>query len=250
MAEAPARSGTKTVARGRPNVVSKSFRSAWNRRFHQPPSRDPIGEILSLIQLGPLLDRFMPWSGSSIAPSVAVRICNELELNARREILEFGPGLSTLVMASWAQHTTTPIHIVAVEENPDWCLELQRRLKSYSYATVDFLPSPLDPYREQTPLPVARWYRWKGLEVDDEIQLAIVDGPTAYEPQWACDRYPAIRVLQSRLAANSAILLDDTHRAGEAAVARAWQSELGESWRVHRDPASTWFVRGEAWNTR
>ncbi len=204
------------------------------------------------MKLSPLIDRFLPWTGSSISPAVALTICNELELNRRRSIVEFGPGLSTLIMAAWAEHTKTAINIIAVEEDAEWAGYLRERLQPFSYAHTEIIHRPLASYTEDSPLRVSRWYalRDNNLDLEEAIDLVLVDGPTAYRSEWAHDRYPAIHLVKDRMSERCAVLLDDTHRSGEAAIARTWRAELGGTWAVHEDTQCTWFVRGQAWNTR
>jgi predicted O-methyltransferase YrrM len=57
----------------------------------------------------------MPWPGSAIAPSALRTILNEIEINSRNIIVEFGCGISTLYIAKVLKNTEG--HITTIEND-------------------------------------------------------------------------------------------------------------------------------------
>lgn len=192
----------------------------------------------------------MSWTGSAISPLSAVRICNELHLNQRYGVVEFGPGISTLVMAAWAECEGVPIRVTGIEEDAAWLRLLERELKKYSVAEVELIHAPLVENDVQSRLPVSRWYNRESIALpDQQIDMVIVDGPTAYRREWQYDRYPALGFVRNLLKDDSTVMLDDTKRPGESAVRDAWVAELVKQWRTHSSGREIWFTRGKAWAT-
>ncbi|MCW3064342.1 MAG: Methyltransferase domain, partial [Solirubrobacterales bacterium] len=57
------------------------------------------------------------------------------------------------------------------------------------------------------------------------IDLLLVDGPPAFEPEIALSRYPALPVLAERLAPDATVVLDDIDRPGELAILETWERD-------------------------
>ena len=73
----------------------------------------------------------------------------------------------------------------------------------------------------------SQWFQW--YEVDafrdlNEIDLLLVDGPPGSLGETA--RYPALHVLESRLAPNAVVILDDADRPDEQGIVRRWITDV------------------------
>jgi hypothetical protein len=183
-----------------------------------------------------------------------------------RRVLEFGPGLSTEVMVLMASVTGRDLEIVCVEQDAAWAQAVRQAVTAARESfgapaggSVQVIEAPLAAYPEPghvagatptpgaPPFPITRWYDPAALDgLECPFDLVVVDGPTAYLPEWQYDRWPAIQVLASLLAPCATILLDDTDRPAEAAVAEDWLARLGPAWRTSRLGRTTWFDHTEA----
>jgi hypothetical protein len=74
------------------------------------------------------------------------------------------------------------------------------------------------------------------------IELLLVDGPPGYGEGMSHSRYPAMPALESRLAANAVVILDDADREAEREIAARWSEECSE-WNFGVD-ASAGFAMG------
>jgi len=127
-------------------------------------------------------------------------------------ILECGSGLTTLVLATIAQRTGSPIW--TLEHDPDWLRVAERGLRRFG----------LDANVRLTPLRDYGDFDWYDVAPTDvpTFGLVICDGP----PNWTRGgRYGLLPVLGERLAPGCTILLEDAGRPGERETLRRWQSE-------------------------
>lgn len=210
--------------------------------------RSDQADLRALHLLSPIVMGYLPWSGSAIAPQTAVQVCNELALNERRTVVELGAGVSTIVLAMWAESEQQPIHVTSIDEDEAWIRLVRRAVERFNFATVEFVHAPLKPYASWSGMP--RVTRWFDLDVVDTVQgpidMLLVDGPTAHRPEWRCDRWPALPQFADRLSGSCAVLLDDTLRPGESLVLRSWL-ELFPRLASRPSGPATWLVRGPSW---
>jgi predicted O-methyltransferase YrrM len=158
------------------------------------------------------VERFDPaWS---LRPD-ALRLVEELVGEGRATVVECGSGLSTVRIA----RALSAGHVHALEHDPHWAATTRAALADEGlteFATV--IDAPL----------VDGWYDRAALErlPAEGIELLLVDGPPAGEPEIERRRYPALPMLAGRLAPNAVILLDDADRPGERWALDRWLAEL------------------------
>lgn len=183
---------------------------------------------LSLLRDIDLNADFMPWTRAAMRPSTIVHILNEIFINKRRSMIEFGAGISTLYFA-WAAKKTNSFFL-SIEESEDWSKVIQSLLEENNldeHCHLHFVSKQevvMQGYK-------GSWYsidRVKQLVEDKIFDLVVVDGPTAFRPGDANARRPAVDVLEANLADRYAIFLDDALRAGEKQIIAAWEERLGE----------------------
>jgi predicted O-methyltransferase YrrM len=68
------------------------------------------------------------------------------------------------------------------------------------------------------------WYNVDAFRDINEIDLLLVDGPPGSLGEMA--RYPALHVLESQLASNAVVILDDADRPDEQGIVRRWITEV------------------------
>lgn len=170
---------------------------------------------------------FMPWTRAAMRPSTILHILNEIFINDRRTIIEFGSGISTLYLA-WAARKIDA-RLLSIEENEGWCDKVKDMLQQNGLdGFCDLQPVACREVRMNGYM--CRWYdveRVKRIIEQQRFDLVIVDGPTAYQKGQETARRPAIDVLRDNLAETYAIFLDDAMRPGERRVLEAWEASLG-----------------------
>ena len=143
----------------------------------------------------------------------------------RREVVELGAGVSTIVLARLMRERGG--RIASVEHEPAWAALVRRELERDGLDSVATLvEAPLAPH--PAALGNAPWYAPEALDALPEsgIELLLVDGPPGYGEGMALSRYPALPVLADRLAPGALVALDDAERDGEREVLQRWEREL------------------------
>jgi hypothetical protein len=122
----------------------------------------------------------------------------------------------------------------SLEHLPAFADTVRRRLRGEGLdelATV--IDAPLAPHPAAAP--GCLWYdraALAGLPAAD-IELLLIDGPPAGEPETERSRYPALVELGPRLAPGATVVLDDAARPGERWVLDRWR-ELGFRFELDR----------------
>ena len=200
-----------------------------------PGARDwDAADLEALEILRPLLDAggYLPWTEGALRPAALVVVCNEIVLADRREIVELGSGVSTIVLARLMREREG--RLTALEHDPDWAGVVRAQLKREGLTHVARLvEAPLEAH--PLALDGAPWYgEQAAAELPGrDIDLLLVDGPPGYGEGMERSRYPALPALEPRLAPGAMVVLDDAARPGEREILERW-SELG--WRFGAHP--------------
>ena len=200
-----------------------------------PGARDwDAADLESLEILRPLLDAggYLPWTEGALRPAALVIVCNEIVLADRREIVELGSGVSTIVLARLMRDREG--RLTALEHDPDWAQVVRSQLKREGLTHVARLvEAPLEAH--VLALDGAPWYTERAVvALPSDIDLLLVDGPPGYGEGMERSRYPALPAIQSRLAPEAIVILDDATRPGEREILERW-GELGWEFGVSAD---------------
>lgn len=165
----------------------------------------------------------LPWSDWALRPEALAALVSELE-RGRREVVECGSGVSTIVLARALRDRGG--RLAALEHDPGWAAFVRSWLEREGLDQVAMLiEAPLRPH--PLALDGLDWYEQAALALlpDDGIELLLVDGPPAGEPGLGKSRYPALPAMAERLAHDALVVLDDIDRPGETQVLAAWERE-------------------------
>jgi predicted O-methyltransferase YrrM len=187
--------------------------------LRRPPYPGPV-----CAELDPALiaaDERLPWSDWSLRPEALAALTLEVR-GGRRELVECGAGVSTIVLARALREGGGRLH--SLEHDPAWAAMVRSLLAAEGLDGVArVIDAPLRPH------PLApgdgEWYASDALAAlpASGIDLLLVDGPPAGEPEIQRRRYPALPMLAPRLAPHAIIVLDDASRPGEAWALDRWE---------------------------
>jgi predicted O-methyltransferase YrrM len=172
----------------------------------------------------------LSWSEGAMTPAGLAAVCADVAGRHRRRIVECGSGPSTLVLARLL-HTRGGC-LVSLEHDQTWATRVRTSLAATGHAEIAQVAlAPLEPH------PLARddlqWYAERALRsLPRRIDLLLVDGPPAFEPEMELSRYPALPVLAERLARDATVVLDDIDRRGELRILEAWERDCGFRFQV------------------
>jgi Methyltransferase domain len=166
-----------------------------------------------------------PMVGYVAAPDVLVLLVHKF-LSLRPSLaIECGSGTSTLFLALAAQQYGVDCRLVSLEHDLAYAEATRTLVADHGVGhLVDIRHAPLT----TTPLidHSGPWYDPAAFEDLHDIGLAFVDGPPRDVGLQA--RYPMVPLLADRLGDTCAILLDDTKRSDERAVAERWAAQLAD----------------------
>jgi predicted O-methyltransferase YrrM len=137
-------------------------------------------------------------------------------------VAECSSGVSTVVLAR-AMQLLGKGHVWSLEHEPVFAEKTRAELRRHGlqdWATV--IDAPLQPtiLREGT----WSWYRVSELP-EGKIEMLVIDGPPMTLQKLS--RFPAIPVLEGKLASDAVVMLDDAARPDETDAVRQWVSGYG-----------------------
>lgn len=197
-----------------------AFKRALKRAFR--PSLSIAYDNLALQMLKTYDFGYLPWTAAAMRPAALCVILNEIIINQRRTIVEFGCGISTLyIAATLREHGGS---LCSFEHDAGWAEMVSgqlRRHKLQDFAVV--IHSPLGASSLEGV--DSKWYDEATVAAalsDKKVDGVVVDGPPASSPSLKLARYPAIPVIQPFLSEEFFVYLDDMAREGETEVFRRW----------------------------
>jgi len=193
-------------------------------------------DVLAKQSLAAVFNGYLPWSNASMRPSALQLLLNDIMLNGRTTLVEFGSGLSTVILGTFAAKHGAKI--VSFDHEAAWQKHVAAWIPSEARAAVELVHAPLAPFRGRNGESPTGWYDVAhvipAIERSGPIDVVIVDGPPAYQVGKELARLPALEVVHPYLAKSVTVVLDDIMRAGEKQVAAVWSQALGTA---HRDLA-------------
>jgi len=196
-----------------------------------------FSDVYALILLESVLENYVPWSSSAMCPGAVVKILNEIIINGRRTVVEFGSGVSTLYVAKVMKEYGGKI--CSVDHDELWIEKLsQIASKEGVLANIEFVVAPMA--KSELALDGNEWYdelRLFQLIKNYKFDMVIVDGPLAYKKDIMRSRFPALPFLHenSLLLSDHTVFMDDALRAGEAEIIRRYCGTYGYSFDVYKE---------------
>ncbi|HEX8269188.1 MAG TPA: hypothetical protein VF581_04795 [Flavobacterium sp.] len=181
---------------------------------------------------------FVPLTSWSVSPKEVLHICNDIILNKRKSIVEFGSGFSTICIAQLLKINKVEARFITVENQVSWAEDLKVMLKKFDLADfVQIITAPIADVPADLALGGQRkWYDvdflTEGFASVQNIDVVIVDGPFGGTTPFA--RYSAIPYLKEKMATDFSVFLDDSSRNDETRIASEWQKILKSSLKSYK----------------
>lgn len=219
------------------NIIEK-FRRLNNLLNYGGNATIRVTEDLYAMELmGSLINRepYLPMSSMALRPYALASAMNELIVNGRKRIIEFGSGMSTILLGRLIKSNNLNAIVYSVDENQGWLDLLAGMIEKEDLAgIIKLYQAPLEGRTEMKGRP--HWYN-KNILTEKlgatTFDMVLIDGPTACNVDIAQSRYFALPFLKDRLNEQYVIFLDDADRKGEKEVLKAWQRETGLEFRIY-----------------
>lgn len=116
-------------------------------------------DTASLLKLQVLLTQYLPWSTSAMKPSAIVKLINEVVINERKSVIEFGSGVSTVYIAAILKQKKEGV-LYSVEHDKNWIEVVRKIIDSEGLSEfVEFVYAPLQ--RSKYSINELNWYAGK-----------------------------------------------------------------------------------------
>jgi len=148
-------------------------------------------------------------------------ILESLDRLQPRTVVEFGSGISTLLIASWLRESGGG-QLISFDHDKEWAKRTQQHLDRANLS--DFVSLHCVPLVEtEIDGRTVFWYATEPAHFDAApVDFAVVDGPPAHLSIAGMSRLPALATLNPYLSDKFFVALDDAHRAGEKEILRCW----------------------------
>lgn len=219
---------TAEAAFGPVPEVREADGSALVTLLHEPEQHD---DKSASGQFDAELDALAPVGAGSVeATSYAATVETQLALVHRAmtlpqdaTIVELGSGHSTVRLAAAIAKSRPDLRLVSLDHDAHFAAETQQMLDEAGLAAhAQVRHAPLEGYAfdgEHFP-----WYGRAAWDSIERIDLLFVDGPPASVRIHS--RWPALPLLDKRVAAGTVIAVDDADRADERSVVDEWSKRL------------------------
>ena len=182
--------------------------------------RAQTGEVEALVQLfqGFTPRAPMPPSGGfALNPTDLLDLLQLIRTRKPRLVLELGSGTSTVWIAYVLEKSGG--RLVSLDHDPGYAEKTRAALAAHGLEKVaEVRDAPLRPVLlDGRSFP---WYDTDALADVREVDLLLIDGPP--EKTGPDARYPAMRVLEDKLADAATVVFDDAQRQDEQAALRKW----------------------------
>lgn len=193
---------------------------------------------------------FIPFTGSSLRPFCLAHMVNDIIINSRQNIIEFGSGISTVIIGRLIKRNSLNTTLLSIEHDAGWVDALKGILKNEQIDDVVTVKhAPLKPCK--LALENNEWYDLKILKdhtKSKKFDMLIIDGPPAWEANKGKARYPAVDFISKKLSKNFSIYLDDAVRKGEQEIIKKWETDYGIQFKI-AGKTLAYYYGGNAFNT-
>jgi predicted O-methyltransferase YrrM len=181
-----------------------------------------------------------PLNVAALCPENMRFVVQQIHQRRPRRVLEFGSGVSTVVIARILREFGDHARLDSFEHHERWYPRTRDLLERTGVTDVAHLHyAPLAP-REDLDVP---WYDLSALPDGELYDLVLVDGPQGGRRREPLARLGGFLAVRERLAPGAVILLDDGLRRGEREVVRRWQqAEPRLRVSFHRSDTGMWMI--------
>ena len=235
------------------NKIKRKFSKLNDIYDYQTFILSRIDENLAAFQINSLLAEciYLPFSKASLNFSSLAVVLNDIIVNNRKTIVEFGCGISTIVIAKLIKRNSLKgVKIISIENDVKWLNVIQNLIETENLKeSVHLVHAKLE--KSEFSLDNNLWYDNDPIlsilnSFGKKVDCVLIDGPAAWYKDVYRSRYPAFPFIHKYLDRDCAIFLDDTNRDGEKEIIEMW--DIGGFIREDFNNSFTGFFRGDYFN--
>lgn len=192
---------------------------------------------------------YLPFTTSSLKFRSLACVCNDIVVNKREEYLEFGSGLSTIIVARLIKKNKLKTKITSIEEDLGWINLLQKIIDEEGLNDfVKFIHAPTTKSES-----IENSFEYNPASIKEQLPPAkkfdcvVIDGPAAWERHKLNSRVSNAAILEGRTASSCTIFIDNADRIGERKLVTILSAELSLK-PLFIDPTFAVLVQGIHYN--
>lgn len=173
-----------------------------------------------------LPDKYFPWTQNAIKPYSLLAVVNDIVVNQRKTVVEFGMGISTIVLSSIIKENDLDTKLISFEHDTQW-IEIVKSYSPHIESASFHLPvQDKAPYCYDIDMA-------KEILSGETIDSALVDGPPAYNWKRRRSRRGVIEIIKPFLNKERfCVFLDDVNRPSEYKSIRQWGNTLNAKTKI------------------
>jgi len=196
---------------------------------------------------------FLPYTSSSLSHHTIQVILNDIIINKRKLIVEFGSGISTVYIAALIDQMNLDTQLVSFDSEAGWVDTVGELVKTSNkkLQQVSLIHAPLTPCSKA--LDGLTWFNEAIVtnhlaSIGKPVDVLIVDGPYAHTKELKYSRFPALPIVNQFMDKKRfSVFLDDTYREGEKKIMELWNKEYSISLQAI-NLSSSHYSKGESFN--
>ncbi|WP_310379999.1 class I SAM-dependent methyltransferase [Flavobacterium sp.] len=191
---------------------------------------------------------YLPFTTSSLKFRFLVCLANDIVVNSRTSVLEFGSGISTILIARLIKMNNLNCTIITVDESAAWQEIIKKILKEENLLNyVNFVCAPAV---KSTDIELS--YEYNNPAVfeaigDKKFDLVLADGPSAWQKTNVMSRATNLKFIKNNMTDNFSIFVDNSDRPGETELVNRIASEFNIK-PMMLDPTFLTFTKGQHYN--
>jgi hypothetical protein len=187
---------------------------------------------------------FLLETSYSLSFQTIQHILNDILIFKPKVLLEFGSGLSTLILGNFITKNKLETKLISIDDDSSW----QEMLKDQG-AIADFYCFPLVPYHPFSYNGVGSWFEIPSNHPLFKLQLdlVIVDAPKGVMGKFS--RIGFIPFVKDKLSEGAIVYLDDTHRSDENLISEYFLTHVGHQMTARKYHKYTRFSLDQNFDT-
>lgn len=174
---------------------------------------------------------YLPYTESAIDFHSMQIIINDIVINNRKSIIEYGSGISTILIGRLFKSNNLNAKLYSIDDNEGWYHAMKEKINHESLENyIELVYAPLE--KISLIENVNHSLKWYSTEVLNKalgntlFDMIITDGPMAYMKEIERSRFPALPYMKNKMNKDYSVFLHDTNRYGEKTIIEDWEKIL------------------------
>lgn len=191
---------------------------------------------------------YLPFTTSSLKFRFLACLANDIVVNNRNSVLEFGSGISTIIIARLIKMNNLNCTIITVDESAEWQEIIKKILKDENLLHhVNFVCAPtVKSVDRELSFEYNNSTLFKAIG-EIKFDLVLVDGPSAWQKTNTRSRASNLKFFKNNMTENFTLFIDNSDRPGETELANKITKEFNVN-PILLDPTFLTFSKGHHFN--